>query len=192
MIITDIIHVVSNLVSFEKPFTAFNVTLKLQEMGHDVKHSQVRNLIVASIEDIVGTNYIVTEIINPKTSRTARLYHPYQYDPTDFEFSPNPNVTLPHISISRSLYDNRGRLTVPVSYVRGASLRPGDLVSVHNRGGHLEIEKTSPGHDPCYTVEKSGIIRISESRIFDVFQHFPQSLFFQSANNKIYIEENTP
>lgn len=136
----NIREAIGELFKTEESFTAFDVTLKLQEVGFDYKHKQIKQAI-HDMMDVMLTEppYYHFEKTNVrKNGMSFFVYHDQSVDPYDVKISQNPNTSgpggapyLPSQGFKAAvksqkkprkkktdLYDNRGRYTIPTKIVK--------------------------------------------------------------------------
>ncbi len=199
---SNIREAISEVFKAEESFTAFDVTLKLQEFKFDVKHRQIKQ----SIHDMMDVMlqeppyYHFKKTNIRKNGMSFFVYHEQNEDPYDVQLSKNPNPTgqgpggAPYLppqgfkagvkfqksqtrKKSTDLYDNRGRYTIPTRIVKefyGNEIYV--LADVRGDGsGYIEITDDPMNGGKVYRkCEK--VFRIPKSMFKKAFGQIPTDL----------------
>jgi len=195
------IDVIEDLFMTEDAFTAFNVTLRLQQdFGHDIKHRDIHHDIVAEIESQIQSNWDADNFIMTNVTKDGinfNLYHENTFDPQDFVISKNPNpqssTKVSNSNPSRrkragDTYDNRGRFTVSGYHMDYIAFK-GDEVKlvIETDKNCITIQEphvaiASPTAKVIKMHRHENIFRVSPSHITKAFGKVPASLDVEVIN----------
>ena len=84
----------------------------------------------------------------------------------------SPSSSSVSLTIS-SLFDKRGRYSVPAKIVKNANLRPYTIVTFENVNGEIKIRRAKSRDDKSATVDKYSNIRIPKKEFELAFKSVP-------------------
>jgi len=162
----DIIEIVDDWVDNNKMFTAFDVTLKAQELGDTRLHRNLRDDIHDAVAPYVDQGLYERTRVDTGLKVKPWLYHPVGADVTKYESkakkqtTPNPTpaqqVPVPKVTLSNRSKgalaipsgrtpDKHGAVCVPKYLISQTRMKPGDVA--------ILLDYNHSGQD-YYTLEK--------------------------------------
>jgi len=155
---------IEELISDNKCFTAYDITVSIRHDGLKESHREVRKIVHAFYEDGEFDDYERSLIQIVGAPRKAYLYHPTNANPNDYIKKTNKVASKGRHRQPGNL-DSEGRLNVPSAMMREAGFTAGDKFSLaSNHDGTIQVLATSDRHSILidHRVSSRGNFRISQ------------------------------
>jgi len=171
-------------------FSAFQITLAMQQNGYDVLHRNIKNDIHKIVDSLLNDypNYTKTSLV--KFNKKIVVYHPYNIDPYDIQIVTKTHTDTNKKSYNTSIYDKRGRFTIPTAFIKDAKLYK--ICYIERKNDKLYISSIFTKNQCLATLYVTKPLRISRKIIKLVFGKIPDSIEITSEidNNCIYLKDN--
>jgi len=180
-----ILSTIDTFVQDEQPFSAYDITKTLRHDGFVVRHQEVKDVVTQSFS--MPWNY--TKTLHPTLQ--AWIYHPDVLEVDDYDPIAVPDFVLPNQPIRtinttknqtqsapkvRSLFDKRGRYSVPAVIVRQANLTPGSVVTIETQDDKIIVSTGGSNVTRLATVDCYYNIRIPKKDFESAFDGVPQKI----------------